>query len=284
MIPNHELVLTNGKWGTYWPLEIGYYPDGMPMVKHTMYHNDAYPIEGADTLILRPKSIQAFVAAMFYVDAMEERGHEIRNLILPFIPGSRQDRINPVGDTLFTAKSVAKMINDRSFDKVVVIDPHSLVAPALIDRCVQVPLDNMWAKFWQGYTAILAPDLGATKRAENAAKYMGKPIHHAEKVRDLASGKLIGFSAPTLKKGEHYLIVDDICDGGGTFLGLAGEIEKAEAFATLFVTHGIFSKGTQDLTGKFKGVYTTDSTVFEREPRGSVYTINIVERMIEWAL
>jgi ribose-phosphate pyrophosphokinase len=59
-------------------------------------------------------------------------------------------------------------------------------------------------------------------------------------------------------RGKECLILDDICDGGGTFTGLATELHKAEAQAVdLFVTHGIFSKG-----GTLEGIrqiFTTDS-------------------------
>lgn len=54
------------------------------------------------------------------------------------------------------------------------------------------------------------------------------------------------------------LIVDDICDGGGTFVGLAKELRAAGATRVyLYVTHGIFSKRLP-LEG-IDHVYTTDS-------------------------
>jgi ribose-phosphate pyrophosphokinase len=172
------------------------------------------------------------------------------------------------------------MINDRNFDHVVVIDPHSTVAPALIDRCFVYPMEEMWKTFWPGFSGIIAPDAGAGKRAFEVASIYKKKFLQAEKHRDVATGKLTGFACPNLKESEHYLIVDDICDGGGTFLGLGAVIEEAGAYATLFVTHGIFSQGTDKLNDTFTDVYTTDSTVFDRE---NVYTIRIVERMAEWA-
>ena len=53
----------------------------------------------------------------------------------------------------------------------------------------------------------------------------------------------------------EFLITDDICDGGATFISLVEELKQAfpEVFATrkvninLFVTHGIFRNGTNDL-------------------------------------
>ena len=48
--------------------------------------------------------------------------------------------------------------------------------------------------------------------------------------------------------GRNCLIVDDICDGGGTFIPLAKKLKNAGAkTVTLYVTHGIFSKGLDPL-------------------------------------
>jgi ribose-phosphate pyrophosphokinase len=54
------------------------------------------------------------------------------------------------------------------------------------------------------------------------------------------------------------LIVDDICDGGGTFIGIAKALPK-DVKKYLYVTHGIFSKGLRELTGHFEHIYTTNS-------------------------
>jgi ribose-phosphate pyrophosphokinase len=264
----------------FYPVVLNNYPDGMPVIPfvdldHAEYSLPVYP----ETMILRPQNLEQFVAGMFYCDAAAERGTPIRNLILPHVPGGRQDRINPAGDYLFTLKSVAKMINERKFDSVVVLDPHSTVTPALIDRCRIVNLADLLHNFWKGYGGVIAPDVGAAKRAFDVAQVLGLPFHQAEKHRDVATGKLSGFAAPTIKSGEHYLVVDDICDGGGTFLGL-GEIIRAKgAYADLIVTHGIFSKGLDDLLKIYKKVITTDSTTFNHT---GALTVPAIERLKTW--
>ena len=61
-------------------------------------------------------------------------------------------------------------------------------------------------------------------------------------------------------KGATCVIVDDICDGGGTFLGLATELKAKNAGELiLIVTHGIFSKGLESLTSVFDKIYSTNS-------------------------
>lgn len=265
---------------TFYTVDLNNYPDGMPVIPHLDLDTPenalpTYP----DTMILRPQTLEQFVAGMFWCDAAAERGNPIKNLILPHVPGGRQDRINPAGDYLFTLKSVAKMINDRKFDRVIVLDPHSTVTPALIDRCVVVSLADLMHNYWRGYGGVIAPDVGAAKRAFDVAQVLGVPFHQAEKHRDVATGKLSGFAAPTIKSGEHYLVVDDICDGGGTFLGLGEIIKEKGAFADLIVTHGIFSKGLDDLLTVYKKVSTTDSTTFNH---AGAYTLPVIERLKQW--
>ena len=80
------------------------------------------------------------------------------------------------------------------------------------------------------------------------------------KERDSETGKLSHFTIvnPADVNGMVCLIIDDICDGGRTFEGIATLLREAGATGVdLFVTHGIFSRG-----GKLAGidrVYTTDS-------------------------
>lgn len=269
-----------GRGSKFYTVNLNNYPDGMPVIAKPEIEKpeNAWPTE-PDTMILRPQTLEQFVAGMFYCDAAAERGEPIKTLILPHVPGGRQDRINPAGDYLFTLKSVAKMINERKFDKVVVVDPHSTVTPALIDRCRVVSLADFLHNFWKGYSGVIAPDVGAAKRAFDVAQVLGVPFHQAEKHRDVATGKLSGFAAPTIKSGEHYLVVDDICDGGGTFLGLGEIIREKGAFADLIVTHGIFSKGLDELLTIYKKVITTDSTTFNHT---GALTVPAIERLKTW--
>ena len=272
-LPQNEILIGHAQGGYSWrTIDTSSYPDGSPLIQYQ------WGYENANVMLLRPKTMETFVAAMFYCDAAEERGKPITTLILPHVPGGRQDRLNDSGDFLFTLKSVARMINDRGFDKVVVLDPHSNVTPALIDRCETVTLASLLKNFWKGYSGVIAPDAGAAKRAFEVAQVLESPFHQAEKHRDVTTGKLSGFAAPTIKYGEHYLVVDDICDGGGTFLGLADVIKKAGAYASLFVTHGIFSQGTEELLKCYKTITCTDSIVSDRNQM-QVLTLPAVERL-----
>ncbi len=248
------------------------YSDGTPMIK---IDNFDEVVHKADTMVLRPSSLKNFVTAMFLVDAIGWNGGWVKNLVMPYAPGARQDRSNPTGDVLFTAKSVAEMVNHRQFSRVTLLDPHSPVIAKSITRATEYPLSEVAARMWQGYSGIIAPDKGAKDRAETFAAAMGIPITYASKTRDVSTGRLSGFEV-SVEKDKHYLVVDDICDGGGTFIGLGEKIREQGAFADLYVTHGIFSKGTRELKKIYKNISMTDSM----EHVDGALTVPVVERMI----
>lgn len=261
------------------------YPSGEPLIAHHAVSN----LRVERIRLLRTFSMLDFMTGLFFVDAMRERGHDVPELILPFVPGARQDRLNPVGDFLFTAKSVAKEINARGFPKVTVLDPHSEVISALIDRCHVVHASECIdvATFHLAYDAVVAPDAGSEKRAGAVAKKLGLPVIHGWKTRNVANGEITGFGLERtdgLTRGElarplpRVLVVDDICDGGGTFLGLGAVIQERELLADLYVTHGLFTQGTAKLLTRYGKLYTTDSL----EPHGpEVHVFPVCKQLLE---
>lgn len=252
---------------------IGMYSDGTHMVKTDQW--DAI-VKNADTMVLKADSIQSFVVGMYLADAVRHAGGYIETLILPYLPGARQDRSNPTGDVLFTAKSVADDINRREFARVISVDPHSPVMPSLIDAFVEFPLERVYKRIPNTYDGIIAPDKGAVNRAKVAARVMGLDYVCASKTRDVSTGKITGFEVPDLGAGANYLVVDDICDGGGTFIGLGEKIIEQGATADLFVTHGIFSKGTRALRDLYNNIYTTNTRA---QFSGGLNQIDLVTEM-----
>lgn len=245
-----------GEGGVHYVSVFGY-PSGEPRV---MERPDC-----VDRVLLRPTSMQGFLGGLFWIDALIERGHPSPDLILPFVPGARQDRLNDDGDYLFTAKSIARMVNDRNLPRVTVLDPHSDVIAALIDRCEVIHAHECIHRLTEPYSAVISPDAGAEKRAGSVARKLGRPLVHGWKTRDVSTGAIAGFGIePGLAVGSRVLVVDDICDGGGTFVGLAKILKASQVEADLFVTHGIFSRGTPVLLSHYRKVFCTDSVLAQR--------------------
>lgn len=267
-------------------IQLETYPDTMPLIRK--------PADVPPSYLLRPKSLASFVAAMFFFDALAERYDSRPHLVLPFVPGARQDRLNPTGDFLFTAKSVAGMINARRFASVTVLDPHSEVTPALIDRCRVIHAADCIKTPPGKYAAVISPDAGAEKRAADVARKLGVPLIHAWKTRDVTTGAISGFGAdiegiatacPVQDGGRipRLLVVDDICDGGGTFTGLAQALRArvTEIDLHLWTTHGIYSKGVAPLAEHFSHIYCTDSILGDRP---GVIQIDVCNKLLRGAL
>lgn len=216
--------------------------------------------------ILRGATSDDLFALAMWADMRRRVGpnRDKLTLFLPYLPGARMDRGAPLG-----AKVYADFINSLNLDRVITIDPHSDVAPALYDRLTVIDADKAIAPLGldeghPNFHAVIAPDLGATKRAQKVARYLGVHVHQAVKERDFATGALSKFRMlDRPDQGEMLLIVDDICDGGGTFLGLADYLDKKGVdrdHLGLWTTHGIYSKGALGkLAEKFSWIGSTDS-------------------------
>lgn len=193
----------------------------------------------------------------------------------------------PGGDQLFTVKSIAREINMRNFASVTVVDPHSDVTPALIDRCVVVTARDCF-KLTSGaiglhYDAVIAPDAGAAKRASQVAQWLGVPMIQAWKYRDIKTGELTGFGIePFNFASKCALIVDDICDGGGTFVGLAEVIKQAfpNCVLDLYTTHGYYTQGVLKLQKYFNRIISTDS-VIKDYPLETLPTLPVCEKLLQ---
>jgi ribose-phosphate pyrophosphokinase len=270
-------------------LNVDKYPSGEPMVKE-----DSFLVNRSNQIvrvILRPKSAIGFLGGIFWVQSLIERGHRAPELIVPCVFGARQDRINVSGDVLFTIKSVAGIINSLGCPKVFTLDPHSEATAAAIDRCIAFSADDIF-KFFRNnlveeagrqgydgtfelgfYDAVVAPDGGAGKRAGAVAKSLGVPVLQAWKHRDVKDGRITGFGVEDtsnlfLGKPAEYvprvLVVDDLCDGGGTFVGLGGVLDAEGLDSDLYVTHGLFTRGTSILQPWFQRIFCTDSVAAQR--------------------
>jgi ribose-phosphate pyrophosphokinase len=197
------------------------------------------------------------------VDALRRMDVKIINLFIPYFPAARQDRVMIPGEPL-SVKVYADILNAMNFNKVTVFDAHSEVTPALVNNCEVIPNHKFIAEVLKtigNNVKLISPDGGALKKIYKVSEFIGGvEVVECSKSRDVKTGKLSGFKVYNDDlKGTDCLIVDDICDGGGTFIGLAEELKKKNAGKLyLAVSHGIFNKGFDDLKC-FDGIFTTNS-------------------------
>ena len=212
--------------------------------------------------IVRGTDAEDFVAAAMWTDLWRRRGVRV-DLAVPYLPGARQDRGEPFG-----AEVYAQLVALVGARRVHALDPHSPVMPGLIPGLRQVPFARFvrdrlahTSETHEGhdYVGVIAPDAGALARATAVARALEVPVLQARKHRDFATGALSGFSCDPLPDAGRLLVVDDICDGGGTFLGLADATGLGPDRLDLWVTHAPFTAGAERLAGRYGRIHTTDS-------------------------
>ena len=183
-------------------------------------------------------------------------------LSIPYFPYARQDRIMQPGES-HSLKVIANLINSLGFSSVTVVDPHSDVVEALLDRVKIVTqtaaIESTISKeVLESYDYFIAPDAGAAKKIWKTAIKYGKPVVCAQKQRDLATGTItstrIDSSDCIALAGARALVIDDICDGGRTFIELRRALPSSTK-TDLYVTHGIFSAGRELLDAAFDQIF-----------------------------
>lgn len=234
------------------PLKFMSFPGGE---RHVQLPDLRHRTDGSWEVCASIYTPQDIMDLMLAVDALKRMvcGAPIR-LVLPYIPYARQDRVANIGEPL-SVKVFCSLINSMEFSCVTVLDPHSDVASALIERVRVVhphdflPQELDWRAEFRHGLALVAPDAGARKKVETLAKVMHVPVVYGTKTRDTATGALTGFGVEgDVPTNKPLLVVDDICDGGGTFIGLAKVLsEKTTQPIYLYVSHGLFTRGVQCL-------------------------------------
>lgn len=216
------------------------------------------------TITHRLNSFNDLGLLLIATDALRRMDVQLINVLIPYFPGARQDRVMVSGESL-SVKVYADILNTQNYNQITVFDPHSEVTPALLIN-VKTIQNYEFVKQCLAHISedviLISPDGGALKKIYKVSEYLGGvAVVECSKKRDVKTGKLSGFRVYEEDlQGKHCVIVDDICDGGGTFLGLATALkEKNAGKLSLIVSHGIFSKGFEQLTTSFDTVFTTNS-------------------------
>lgn len=228
------------------------FPGGEPHVTQNE------PLTGIHYALSRGGSAYDMVSIMMWGQAVrQDQGVPV--LFLPYLPGARADKVPRQEANIYS-----QMINASSCEQVIALDPHSSYICERINNLVILEAADVVKELFpvqikNKLVGIIAPDAGAKKRASLVAESLGLPVFQAYKHRDFITGTLSGFSCDPLPEKGDLLIVDDICDGGGTFMGLASAIPTRKGKLHLYVSHGIFSGKAEQLVQYYESIITTNS-------------------------
>lgn len=253
--------------------KVSNYPDGH---KHIVSDKD---LHGDETLTVSIRSFDdLFLAAQ--VKAIHP---ELKRLDISYMMGARCDRRFSPGEAE-DLKIVCDFINSMGWESVSVTKPHSCRTLELLKNGYAYdPTQTLLNKFIddigrQAKIVYVSPDQGASNWI---SELRVSPIIQGSKKRDPATGAVAGVTfvreaywAPFQGKqqsktmdclddreGHDFCIIDDLCDGGGTFITIAKEIKLRypQAMVYLIVTHAIFSKGLTPFEGLIDRIYCTNS-------------------------
>lgn len=204
-----------------------------------------YKDEKRITITWHFENNEEMVAVMFLTRHLQRNGILFIDLVMPYIPNARQDRVKSSND-VFTLKYFAEFINELALNTVTVLDPHSSVSEALFDNLViETPekyIDKAIAKIYEktNNEPLMAfyPDEGAMKRY---AGMLSMPYAFGIKKREWKSGKIVGLDvAGEIDNiiGKNIIIVDDISSRGGTFYHSAKKLKELGANKIyLYISH-----------------------------------------------
>lgn len=177
-------------------------------------------------------------------------------LNIPYLPYARADRAFSTG-MANPLELFVSFLEGTKFSTIYVEDVHNPLAiktyklrfmnkpklSVLIDEAK----GNPKLKELLRTCTLCFPDKGAAREAKDIHHFYQRPYVVLDKVRNPDNGYITSMTVKeksSLAPLGHVLILDDICDGGKTFELAAEALRLAGALSvSLYVTHGIFSKG-----------------------------------------
>jgi ribose-phosphate pyrophosphokinase len=276
--------------------KVSKFPDGQQAVtiieegiqKYDSFRTMREPV----TIISRLTSFRDLELVICANKALRELGVKEVKLEISYLLGARSDRKFETGSVNYIKEVLAPIINMQNFSNVTVLDPHSDVTEACINNFIKQTqyshgfitfvLRDYFAGGSTDYSKmrLISPDAGALKKVYDVAESIGykEEIVIASKHRDVKTGKITHTEVPVNVDDldKDFFILDDICDGGRTFIEIAKALRGKNVTGKIFlvITHGIFSAGLKPLNEHFDGIYTTNSYVDMADPNFSLTNDN----------
>jgi ribose-phosphate pyrophosphokinase len=253
--------------------KISKFPDGQQSINLDFIH-----LEDEVKISSRLNDFKDLEVILCATAALRNLGVKTIHLYVPYFLGARSDRQFTDGGINYLKDVICPIINSQNYETVTIVDAHSDVLEACIHNYRKIDNINL-VKFAltdidnkngaRERTILVSPDAGALKKMYHVSEYFKiENMVIANKHRDIKTGKITHTEVPGLTQepgSKNFVIIDDICDGGRTFLEIAKTIRKEREDSVfndkiyLVVTHGIFSAGFSELKNWIDGIYCTNS-------------------------
>ena len=226
-------------------------------------------VRGEDVFIIQSTSYPAndhLMELLVALDAVRRGSASRITAVIPYFGYARQDR-KPGPRTPISATLVANLITVAGADRVLTMDLHAGQIQGFFD----IPLDNLFAapvfvrhieeNFDNGDLIMVSPDVGGVVRARAFAKRLETDLAIIDKRRERAGVSEVMHIIGDVE-GRTCILVDDICDSGGTLCNAAEALMEAGAKAVhAYITHGVLSGGavSRISASPLKSMVITDS-------------------------
>lgn len=199
---------------------------------------------------------QEFFIVANAVDAIRQKySNADITLWIPYYPYARQDRVCHEGES-HAMKVFESLLGTLPVTELIVRDLHSNTNSIDLGKVPQwLCLSNFPT---DQYQFLVAPDKGASEKVKQCMEVCQNAEFHITMNKVRQDGKVIHEPYQPMKAyGYRGLVVDDICDGGATFISVAKAIKENNPHAKLdlYVTHGIFSKGLDELALYYNKIF-----------------------------
>jgi len=238
--------------------KVSHYPDGHKHIVSTM------DLKGSTTL---SASIRNF-DDLFLIAQVLEIHPEIRHLQVNYLLAARCDRRFSPGEAI-DIKIVCDYLCSLRLETIAVVKPHNPVAlkkylpnASIVEPTIRL-VDLALKDIGDDNVCFVSPDAGAATWVSHQIP-LNCDLVQCSKRRD-ENGKVVSTeikaTSTNIRIYDKFVIVDDLCDGGRTFIEIAKAINlcSPKAKVYLVVTHAIFSNGLAVFDGKIERIYCTDS-------------------------
>ena len=206
-------------------------------------------VRGDDVFVIQSTSYPAndnLMQLLIMMDALRRASARRITAVIPYFGYARQDRKTD-GRTPISAKLVANLISASGADRVLTVDLHAGQIQGFFD----IPTDNLFGgpvmiddikeRFGRDKIVMVSPDVGGVVRARALANKLNADLAIVDKRRP-AAGKSEVLNIIGEVKGARCIMLDDICDSGGTLANAAAALKDQGAVSvSAYVTHGVLS-------------------------------------------
>jgi ribose-phosphate pyrophosphokinase len=207
-------------------------------------------VRGEDVFVIQSTSYPAndnLMQLLIMMDALRRASARRITAVIPYFGYARQDRKTD-GRTPISAKLVANLISTAGADRVLTVDLHAGQIQGFFD----IPTDNLFGgpvmvddikeRYGRDKIVIVSPDVGGVVRARSLAKRLNDADLAIVDKRRPEAGKSEVMNIIGDVKGARCIMLDDICDSGGTLANAAAALKQSGASSvSAYVTHGVLS-------------------------------------------